>query len=301
MGIASGSASALRHSRRPGGPVARQAHPRTRPPRIPATSASRSARPAASSRSAAAAAASSSLLSSRHFARCRASPVIPAAASGQPATDYRAYVLVSPVCTNYGTAPGLRLTGWAALRAAPGQHSTRPSPVAGRRVTLTGSDDASPARAGSATENWSQTRKDSSQGQWGAQPGQAPPGMLKGPRSRAAAAKPPASRRPFLPGSWVPCRPQCPRRPAVPWPDTSSAAATAATMSREAAAQPATAVRKLASSSRKLMTVRVRPLLSDGVRPDVTAGMGGVRALSCWSCSAMRGQWPTGLGVRLPC
>ena len=45
--------------------------------------------------------------------------------------------------------------------------------------------------------------------------------------------------------------------------------------------------------------VRV-PLLSDGVRPDVTAGMGGVRALSCWSCSAVRGQWPTGLGVRLP-
>ena len=46
--------------------------------------------------------------------------------------------------------------------------------------------------------------------------------------------------------------------------------------------------------------VRVRPLLSDGVRPDVTAGMGGVCALSCWSCPAVGGWWPAGLGVRLP-
>ena len=46
--------------------------------------------------------------------------------------------------------------------------------------------------------------------------------------------------------------------------------------------------------------VRVRPLLSDGVRPDVTAGMGGVCALSCWSCPAVGGEWPAGRGVRLP-
>jgi hypothetical protein len=54
------------------------------------------------------------------------------------------------------------------------------------------------------------------------------------------------------------------------------------------------------SGNAALMGVRVRPLLSDGVRPDVTAGMGGVCALSCWSCPAVGGQWPAGLGVRLP-
>jgi hypothetical protein len=43
---------------------------------------------------------------------------------------------------------------------------------------------------------------------------------------------------------------------AVPWPDTTSAVATAATMSRRAAAQPASAVRKLVSSSRELMASR---------------------------------------------
>ena len=51
--------------------------------------------------------------------------------------------------------------------------------------------------------------------------------------------------------------------PAVPWPDTSSAVATAATMSRTAAAQAARAARKLVSSSRELMASRslARPAL----------------------------------------
>jgi len=44
--------------------------------------------------------------------------------------------------------------------------------------------------------------------------------------------------------------------PAVPWPDTSSAVATAATMSRTAAAQAIRPVRKLVSSSRELMASR---------------------------------------------
>jgi hypothetical protein len=39
------------------------------------------------------------------------------------------------------------------------------------RVTLTGNGDASPARVDSATENWSQTGRDSPQGRWGAQRG----------------------------------------------------------------------------------------------------------------------------------
>ncbi len=79
------------------------------------------------------------------------------------------------------------------------------------------SGDASRARAGSAAGNWSQAGRDSSQTQWGSQPettrpGQASPGMLKGPRSRAAAAQPSASRRtvlPFLPDRWAPRRPPC--------------------------------------------------------------------------------------------
>jgi hypothetical protein len=113
-----------------------------------------------------------------------------------------------------------------AVQAAPGQHSTWTSPVAGRRVTLTGSDDAWPVRAGSSTGNRSQTGKgcpqgpwdaqtgrDSSETQWGLQPGQASPGMLKVPRSRASEAKPLASRRTFLPGSWAPCQPPCPGCP----------------------------------------------------------------------------------------
>jgi len=44
--------------------------------------------------------------------------------------------------------------------------------------------------------------------------------------------------------------------PAVPWPDSSSATATAVTMTMRAAAQPARAVRKLVSSSRELMASR---------------------------------------------
>jgi hypothetical protein len=77
-GIASTPAPALRHR-----PAAHRAgdsssSPSDVPSRIPATSASRSARPAVSSPSAATAAASSPLLISRHFARCRASPQIAA-------------------------------------------------------------------------------------------------------------------------------------------------------------------------------------------------------------------------------
>jgi hypothetical protein len=47
----------------------------------------------------------------------------------------------------------------------------------------------------------------------------------------------------------------------VPWPDISSAVATAATMRRKAVAEAARAVRKLVSSSRELMASRslVRP------------------------------------------
>jgi len=47
-----------------------------------------------------------------------------------------------------------------------------------------------------------------------------------------------------------------PWRPAVPWPDTSSATATAATMRRRAATQAARAVPKLVSSRRGLMASR---------------------------------------------
>ena len=61
-----------------------------------------------------------------------------------------------------------------------------------------------------------------------------------------------------------------------------------------------TAADKGCKITRLTLSVRVRPLLSDGVRPDVTAGMGGVCALSCWSCPAVGGWWPAGLGVRLP-
>ena len=43
---------------------------------------------------------------------------------------------------------------------------------------------------------------------------------------------------------------------AAPWPDSSSATATAVTMTMRAAAQPARAVRKLVSSSRELMASR---------------------------------------------
>ena len=95
-----------------------------------------------------------------------------------------------------------------------------------RRVILTGSGDASPAQVGSATGNWSRTGRDSqiqqgsqtarysSRTPWGAQPGptrtgQPPQRTPWGPRSRAAAAKPSASRRTLPPGNWAPCRPPC--------------------------------------------------------------------------------------------
>jgi hypothetical protein len=49
-----------------------------------------------------------------------------------------------------------------------------------------------------------------------------------------------------------------PGPPAVPGPDTSSAVATAATMSRRAAVEAVRAVRKLVSSSQELMASRSR-------------------------------------------
>ena len=95
-GIASGSAPALRHSAAAWRASGSSSSPSLVPSKIPATSASRSARPPASSRSAATAAASSSPVSSRHFARCRASPVRSARrGSGQPAGDYRSCIRVS--------------------------------------------------------------------------------------------------------------------------------------------------------------------------------------------------------------
>ena len=88
------------------------------------------------------------------------------------------------------------------------------------------SGDALRVRVGSAAGNWSQTGRASSQTRWDSRPettrpettrpGQGSPGMLKAPRSRAAAAGPPASRPafpPFLPDRPAPSRPPCPGRP----------------------------------------------------------------------------------------
>jgi len=83
------------------------------------------------------------------------------------------------------------------------------------------SGDALRVRVGSAAGNWSQTGRASSQTRWASQPemtrpGQGSPGMLKAPRSRAAAAGPPASRPafpPFLPDRSAPRRPPCPGGP----------------------------------------------------------------------------------------
>ena len=87
------------------------------------------------------------------------------------------------------------------------------------------SGDALRVRVGSAAGNWPQTGRASSQTRWDSQPettrpettrpGQGSPGMLKAPRSRAAAAGPPASRPafpPFLPDRSAPRRPPCPGR-----------------------------------------------------------------------------------------
>ena len=123
---------------RPGARAARRARPRMRPrgSRPPRRADRRGRPPACGAR-----------LPRRLPHRCSVPATWPGAAprprsgprvSGQPAAAYRSCVPVSPVAMNYGTgAPGLRLAGRAAAQLAPGHHSTRPGPVAGRRVTLT--------------------------------------------------------------------------------------------------------------------------------------------------------------------
>ena len=138
-GTASGSAPALRHS-----PAAWRARgssmlPLGRALQDPGDLGQQVARaPAASWASAATAAASHRCSAPATWHGAAPGPRWRPRVSGQPAAAYRSCVPASPVAMNYGTgAPGLLLSGRAAAEPAPGHHSTRPGPVAGRRVTLT--------------------------------------------------------------------------------------------------------------------------------------------------------------------
>ena len=138
--------------------------------------------------------------------------------------DYRVW----PTCTGSprDIRRSVRLLGF--WRLSPVERRSGCSGVVGRCTRFPGfsSGDALRVRVGSAAGNWSQTGRASSQTRWDSQPettgpettrpGQGSPGMLKAPRSRAAAAGPPASRPafpPFLPDRSAPRRPPCPGRP----------------------------------------------------------------------------------------